>query len=174
MSDHHVDPAFLVAESASCPKCGAPADTMAEKIELQADRARLEQANANLGAEVERMKRMLFDTKQLAVLTELDRDRWHARADEAAATLRAYRMGAPDRKYALAMSAAVAQCLQEGIPVHLMIVGLCEAASIPMPRVPLTPERADALCRKIFMPNSTAENWAPSPWIIQAVIEASK
>lgn len=178
MSDVHVDPTFPVVEDrlvrAERDACQDNAELRRDILELQADRARLEQENARLHAITEQLGGSLSRTRQLLDAAQADRNGWRIRADEAAATLRAYRMGTPDLKYSLAMSAAVAQRLQEGIPVLQIIVGLCEAASIPMPRVPLTREQAVALSQKHAdrAAQGLCENWGDAA--IDAIIEASK
>lgn len=176
MSDVHVDPTFPVVERASCPQCGAPADLMADVIRLSADRARLEQENAWVRASEQLLGESLSRTKQALDAALADRNSWRTRADEAAATLRAYRMGKPDEKHAAAMRMAMGITMGTGSPLDIFhaIKDLCEAASIPMPRIPLTRAQAVALSQKHAdrAAQGLCENWGDAA--IDAIIEASK
>jgi hypothetical protein len=158
---------------------------MAEKMELEADRARLEQENTELRRELSRVLATAAETRRSLDAAQADRNGWRARADEAAARLRAYRMGDPDPNYQASLVYAAGKAIFSGASSYDVIMDLCVRASIPMPRDSLTRVQAEELlwkcreketgeCTPAGSPARCPGNRTVHSWQIDAVIEASK
>lgn len=170
-----VDPTFPVGHRVCCDLCGAAPG-------LEAERARLELENTELRQRLRSVEHMHTQAR-MECSAEYDRRTKALRErDEVMVTLRSYVAGEPNRRAADLMMTDVALQIVMGQPVHDVIKGLCLAASVPLPRTPLTRERAADLAWK-FREAATGECIPRSSplrssgeifWVVEAIIEASK